>query len=191
MKKALVLAVTMVVVMGKPLAAAPAVPICMTERPDRATEQAQMIASKIFAGIGVNLEWHNEAAFCEAHPAQALVIRYSHHTSKTFLPGALANALPFEGVHIEIFYDRMLGAEGEVRVEYLGHVLSHEITHMLQYTARHSATGVMKAHWDNPEMMQMKSRPLGFTKLDVELIYAGLAKRQAKNVTVALADGIK
>jgi hypothetical protein len=191
MKRTLGFAVMVALAMGKTLAAAQAVPICMAERPDRATEQAQMVASKIFQAAGVTLDWHSGARFCEENPGQALIIRYTHRTPKTLLPGALANALPFEGVHIEIFYDRLLGSEGAVRVEYLGHVLAHEIAHMLQYTARHSAGGVMKAHWDSPDLARMKERPLAFTKLDVELIQAGLAKRQAKSVAVALADGIK
>ena len=161
------------------------VTICMAERPDQATDKAQMVASKLFRSIGVTLDWHAGARFCEAHPVQALVISYSHRTPKDKLPGALANALPFEGTHIEIFYDRMLGAEGIVRVEYLGHVLAHEITHMLQYTARHSNSGLMKAHWDAPELAQMKDRGLGFAKLDVDLIYAGLARRAAGASVVA------
>ena len=81
----------------------------------------------------------------------------------------------------------MLGAEGAVRPDYLGHVLAHEITHMLQYTARHSDSGLMKAHWDAAEMAQIKDRGLGFTKLDAELIYAGLARR-AVGVTITSAS---
>src|SRR5712692_6729361 len=48
--------------------------------------------------------------------------------------------------------------DGTVKVLDLGHVLAHEITHMLQYTALHSDSGVMKAHWDGPELSQMKKR---------------------------------
>ena len=69
---------------------------------------------------------------------------------------ALAVALPFEGIHIEIFYDRIRAAEGFVPPDYLGHVLAHEITHILQSVARHSDSGLMKAHWDRPELVQMK-----------------------------------
>ena len=57
----------------------------------------------------------------------------------------LAYALPFEGTHIVVFYDRV---EECVRADLfptlLAYVLVHEITHILQEITRHSATGIMK-----------------------------------------------
>ena len=37
----------------------------------------------------------------------------------------------------------------------LGHVLAHEIGHVLQGVARHSATGVMKGRWSLHETSHM------------------------------------
>ena len=169
------------------------VTVCMTERPDDVTVQAKMGASRIFRHIGVTVAWHNDARFCQAHPDQAIVISYSHHTPKELRPGALATALPFEGIHIEIFYDRILDVQAAVRpADHLGHVLAHEITHVLQGTARHSDSGLMKAHWDRPELAQMKdSHYLSFTDLDAQLIYAGLAARDAAASTVTAANRVE
>jgi hypothetical protein len=162
------------------------VTVCLAHPPDEVTDRAKLVASRIFSRIQVNLEWHNDARFCQAHPDQAIVISYSHHTPKEMRPGALAVALPFEGIHIEIFYDRIRAAEGFVPPDYLGHVLAHEITHILQSVARHSDSGLMKAHWDRPELVQMKDHLyLSFTNDDVDLIYAGMARRAAAIVAAA------
>jgi hypothetical protein len=55
----------------------------------------------------------------------------------------------------------------------------HEITHILQRIDRHSATGVMKDRWTAGDFSAMRLRPLPFTPLDIDLIYAGLAQRSA------------
>ena len=63
----------------------------------------------------------------------------------------------------------------------LGHVLAHEITHVLQGINRHSDGGVMKAEWDAADFEQMRSRTLPFTETDVILIERGLIARDAAN----------
>jgi hypothetical protein len=48
-------------------------------------------------------------------------------------PGALARALVFEGTRIEVFYERVRRMVGPRRFpSLLGHVLAHEIAHVLQ-----------------------------------------------------------
>ena len=64
----------------------------------------------------------------------------------------------------------------------LGHVLVHEITHILQGIQRHSASGVMKAYWDREDCGQMTWKPLRFEPEDVDLIYVGLARRASRDV---------
>ena len=197
MKRTLTAAVMMaaVVTEGATVLAGPGMPaaertvtLCMAQRPDEVTAPAQLEASEIFKGIRVNLAWHNDARFCQAHPDQAILISYSRNTPKELRPGALAMALPFEGTHIEIFYDRIVGGRGAVRENLLGHVLAHEITHILQGTARHSISGLMKAHWERAELAQMKDHCyLSFTDLDVDLIYHHLAARGAAGSTVSVA----
>jgi hypothetical protein len=57
-----------------------------------------------------------------------------------------------------------LSARREIRfavVPYLlGHVLAHEITHILQGVESHSASGVMKNKWDYRDYVEMQRRPL-------------------------------
>jgi len=58
----------------------------------------------------------------------------------------------------------------------LGHVLVHEITHVLQGVSRHSEEGVMKARWNIPDFRAMEAHPLPFDRLDVLLIHAGVRR---------------
>ena len=177
--------VAMAAVMGSSSWAGPArgeaaeqnVTVCMDKGTNTTVvEEAQKIASKMFARIHVNLEWHGDRRFCKVPGDHVIVVSLSTHTPRTLLPGALAYALPYEGTHIEVFYDRMDKEESGDRY-ILAHVLVHEITHILQGFARHSETGVMQAHWGADDLTQMKLTPLDFTAEDVTLIRAGLKGR--------------
>ena len=56
----------------------------------------------------------------------------------------------------------------------LGHVLAHEIGHVVEGSFRHSETGLMKADWSAKDVMNMSTRRLRFTPFDIELILGGL-----------------
>jgi hypothetical protein len=134
--------------------------------------KAQALASRIFSGIGVTIDWRRGLAGC---PAQGIQISLIHDTPDSLRPGALAYALPYEGSHIGVFFDRIeRNAERSQVPVVLGHVLVHEITHILQGFARHSASGIMKARWDLNDYWKMKCGPLRFEPDDIKLIYLGL-----------------
>ena len=138
---------------------------------------AQRIASGMFARIGVTLRWHVGLRGC---PERGILVNLGDHTSETLLPGALAYALPYEGTHIHVFYDRIANTQvGRVLPRVLAHVLVHEITHILEGTNRHSASGVMKAHWTAGDFSLMAGRTLDFSSEDIRLINYGLAARTA------------
>jgi hypothetical protein len=163
------------------------VKVCMERGTDIFTAlRVQAVASEILAGIGVKIEWHRQ----NSCPAEALLISISNSTPADLLPGALAYALPYEGTHIVVFYDRVQKMVESGTAPYLlGHVLAHEITHILQGVNRHSVSGVMKAHWESDDYLKMKWKPLSFTGDDVTLIHLGLdarASSRAGAVTVAV-----
>jgi hypothetical protein len=140
---------------------------------------AQVLASRMFAKIGVQIDWR--AANSCAGINNALAVTISDGTPANQLPGALAYALPYEGTHIVVFYDRIKGqVDGAVVPMLLAHVLVHEITHILQRVSRHSASGVMKAQFNYTDHFKMKRKDLGFTKEDIDLMHIGLAWRQAR-----------
>jgi hypothetical protein len=91
-------------------------------------------------------------------------------------PGALGYAKPFEGkgVRIIIFYDRL--NETQRKPSVLGHVLAHEIGHMLLRTNVHRDTGLMKAHWSPKDLNEMLTGfVLPFTEEDRDAIAQRLA----------------
>ena len=150
------------------------VTVCMQTGVDAAVLQAQAMASKIFAGIGVTLEWRRDQRSCPEGPA-VILITLANGMPQSYHPGALALASPYQGVHVEVFYDRIRKTVGpRTAPSLLAHVLSHEIGHLLQGISRHAEAGVMKAHWDTKDYQQMAWQPLSFTEHDVKLIRLGL-----------------
>jgi hypothetical protein len=152
--------------------------ICIEDGKRARVADAAAKASSLFLSAGVKLEWHSEISFCKGN-VNAMVVSLMTSTPKTFHPGALAYALPYEGVHIEVFYDRIAQADPELVPSLMANVIVHEITHILQGIDRHSASGVMKAVWDSSDYTLMKRGMLRFTAIDVEMIRDGFAARTA------------
>jgi len=143
-------------------------------------------ASTLFRSAGVKLDWCTGRS-CKGQRDQVMIVSLSTDTPKTFHPGALAYALPYEGVHIQVFYDRIAQSTPELLPHLLALVVVHEVTHILQGIDRHSASGIMKAQWSTYDFTLMKRDQLRFTDSDVELIQGGLAARVARSVTGTLA----
>jgi hypothetical protein len=101
--------------------------------------QARWIASKMFAGIGVTIDRRISFIRC---PAQAIKISLSQPTPRTLFPDALAYAMPYEGTHIRVFYDRICNNTPKgLGPGLLTQVMVHEVTHILQGVKRHSDSG--------------------------------------------------
>ena len=135
------------------------------------------LANKMFDTIGIRLDWRiGEPP--RTSSTRSIGIELARGTPSDLLPGALAHARVYEGVHIRVFYDRVERdfAPG-VRAAGLAHVLVHEITHLLQGIDRHSDSGVMKAGWNEQDRLQMRVGTLPFTPQDVLLIHLGVASR--------------
>jgi hypothetical protein len=87
-------------------AAKPRVIICMTVTNTEdigLQSQAKSLTSIILASSGVNIQWHDPSQ-C---PSGAIIITLSSDEPASLRPGLLAYALPFEGTHIVVFYDRV------------------------------------------------------------------------------------
>jgi hypothetical protein len=153
------------------------VTVCMgyTDNPGL-ENQAKVVASGIFAEIGVKIVWQSPRQ-CSA---EAILITISDDAPPSLLPGALAYAKPFEGTHIVVFYNRVKNRPGSAS-SLLGHVIAHEVAHILQGLIRHSESGIMKEQWDGADYKQMTWKPLEFTDEDTMLIYNGLNLREARH----------
>jgi hypothetical protein len=140
--------------------------------------RAEAISSGMFKSAGVVLEWHpaGMGACRKPQQIQTIMLDFATNTPSSQYAGALAYARPYEGIHIVVLFDRIeKKAAGAAQVSpVLAHVLTHEITHILQGISRHSETGVMKARWDSGDFLQMTHKPLPFTLEDIALIQRGL-----------------
>jgi hypothetical protein len=153
------------------------------ELPPSLVRDGQEAATTIFSRIRIQLTWtgqwqHASKAVggCVGEPAtRDLAIEIVRHAPASFSDVALAMALPDanSGVRIVIFYDRvtpLLRGHHAPQATVLGHVMAHEIAHVLQGVARHSETGIMRARWTQNEFSQMGIGVLTFAAQDVELI---------------------
>jgi hypothetical protein len=143
--------------------------------------RARLVAAGILVPAGVELQWNRKST---AMPCgrPSIVIGFTENTPPQLLPGAMAYALPYAGggTRITLFLDRMAPlfklANGSQAGILLGHVLAHEITHVLQGTARHSASGLMKARFSESDFQQMLIRPMPLTPDDTRLIRQALER---------------
>ena len=142
---------------------------------------ARAKASEMFAAIGVKLDWQ-----CPKSGQGTIVISLKMDTPANRKPGELAHTAPKEGTHIVIFYDCVRKIRPNKISVVLAHVMVHEVAHILQGMPRHSASGVMKARWDDYDFLQMAWTPLPFTKHDVDLIQRGLDAREARLTSATL-----
>ncbi len=76
---------------------------------------AEDIAGRMFATAGVAVEWRPRKPHAGQVPQEggAIVMHFSMHTPPEEHRGALAYALPYEGIHIEVMYDRIRGVCGK------------------------------------------------------------------------------
>ncbi len=58
--------------------------------------------------------------------------------------------------------------------------MAHEIGHVLEGTSRHSASGLMKAHWDKVDVRDLCWKPMPFAEEDIDLIYQGVKERASR-----------
>jgi len=155
-----------------------AVPVAVLAR-------AELVATKIFASVGVPVEWHTRRAGGNSmDAAEAIEMQFDSGLPAPFHEGAFAYAMPYGtgGTRIHVFSDRVLRVSpDELSGSFLGHVMAHEITHVLEGISRHSAEGVMKEHWSIHDFYEMGFRPLPFAIEDIGLIHAGLLRRKPEH----------
>jgi hypothetical protein len=136
--------------------------------------QAQLTASRIYVGIGVKLKWSSD-------DATDLRVQFDAGMTAAFHSGALGYAAPYggRGTVVHVLFDRVsqVSSAGQMGV-LLGHVIAHELGHILKGTDGHADRGIMKAQWSARDLAQMTFRPLSFTREDAELIREGIPARK-------------
>ena len=155
------------------------VKVCLSEHV-RAPELlvATARAAVILGSAGVRIRWCHGLRNEDGGPAPVLVEIFADAPAHT-PPGVQARSFPYaaHGARIEVYRNRvlLLAPEGYVASgSVLGHVLAHEITHVIQGISRHSDEGLMAASWTTEVVRQMVRAPLPLLPHDVQLIQAAL-----------------
>ena len=157
--------------------------------PLQVLSRAQELANDIFRGVGVQIDWcGHEPSRSHWDVERPIIVEMVNATRRDPAAPALASSFPYEGVHINVFYDRVKQTVvPELGPTVLAYVLVHEITHILQGTSRHSDTGVMKARWNNQDYRDMRYKHLSFAESDVRLIQMSVVARASGGTPIAAA----
>jgi hypothetical protein len=140
------------------------------------TEQrAKFEATSIFANIDVELKW---VGYSDC-PEESVRVQLSPTAVPGVSPAALACAYPFDNRSDTILLfrnrvDEMLSGRGSAAGIILGHILAHEIGHVLLGTDTHATAGLMKPGWNSRDLGAMLSSRLEFSSLHSEMIRKNL-----------------
>jgi hypothetical protein len=144
--------------------------------------RAEMTAERIFEGIGIRIKFDHgnpprgrPSGTCESDAS--IEVRLDAHAPADRAPWVLGYATIHErtGVRVHVFYDRVRSIHGgDMSTPVLGHVLAHEIAHVLQGESHHSTEGLLKARWDEQDYAAMAAHSLRFTPEDAGLLREGL-----------------
>jgi hypothetical protein len=151
---------------------------------------AEMLAGRIFGSIRVSVWWY-EPPVCPATAKNPIFMVIQTPTPEENLPGALGAALPLDGSHTWVFYDRVRRSapDDDHLPALLAHVMAHEIAHVLQGVIRHSDSGILKAQWSATDCARMTFFPLMFTSYDAILIHMGIEERRLRLSTNPFGRG--
>ena len=155
----------------------PVVMVCQSGfNEDLILMKGRAAATVVMQGIGIKLLWRSEQECSRS--TNCIKISVLSNAPAEDHPGDLAYAQVYQGKKIVLFRDRvMYSIESRSAPVLLGHVIAHEIVHVLQGVARHSESGLMKAHWTGKDYGEMAWRPLQVTEFDQVLIGKGIAMR--------------
>jgi hypothetical protein len=152
---------------------------------------ARVRASQLLADAGIRLEWRSGTPGEGETGPQVIALDFEADAPASFRdsPKALAAAKPYgKGTTISVFYDRVARYASPFREtdrpKVLGHVLAHEITHVLEGVARHSETGLMKASWTPWDLSEINRKGLAMAMEDRELIRARFLTSSLKSAVV-------
>ena len=135
--------------------------------------RAEQDAGRILASAGISVGWIEIDANVRSDlPAGAIVLRILPEAGPSHDPNAVGVALApaLGGIYASIFFDRvreramdpLFREAGANLVCVMGHVIAHEIGHLLLGTNSHSESGLMSAVWTVSDMRRISKGQFNF-----------------------------
>lgn len=157
--------------------------------PSIVLSRARFTTTQIFHDIGVSVHWAGFPNRAPREDCAAVEAQLDSDSHPTFRPGAMGYTWLCENnaAQVHLLTDRILHPafssqtltwEGAL----LGHVLAHEIGHVLEGVPRHSQEGLTKQNWTAQELLAMAAKTLRFTRLDADLIHQGIWRRRKTGI---------
>jgi hypothetical protein len=175
----------------------------------RTLAEAEAVATGIFASAGIESRWTDSVLAADsnqensaAHPdftlADIQISIFPHVMyDSARLPKNVMGLAPGNGPDRQIVYIfesniearfwKLLSAKLSGRMErrvskgqILGHVMAHEIGHVLLNQQVHSAHGIMRGEWDIADFRTMTSGTLLFTPQQADNLMADVRRRNAQ-----------
>ena len=159
--------------------------------------QAEKEATRIFRISGFRTRWVDCSTAevigteCNGLPqAGDVVLQIVHETRKLKgdVFGAAFLGQDGTGQYTNVFYDRVNELNRDCKVplaDLLGHVMAHEVGHLLLGLNSHSMSGIMRGYWDSEELKAIECGRLlfsaGQSKLMRGRLAAIIAGRDAQN----------
>jgi len=142
--------------------------------PDKTTSQAQAETSRIFKAAGITLTWLPSGEV----PANYLIIEIvktpiGQISRNPNVLGVSPGSKEVPGRVAWLYYDRIQDLARFLHLEVaqlLGHVMAHEMGHLLLPSGAHAAGGLMKAGWDNQQAILAATGSLTFEASQAALI---------------------
>jgi hypothetical protein len=162
---------------------------------EKVLAQAEQEATRIFRQAGVDNVWVecqllkpdlNRKPECESlagprHLALRIVPWSSKLRDSVF--GTAFLSVEGEGTYSDVFYDAVQKLHNDWHASLagvLGHVMAHEIGHLLLGTNAHSPTGIMRLSWQGRELRSISMGTLLFTSEQAGAMQAKLFSVRAR-----------
>lgn len=143
--------------------------------PSNVLSQAQDEASRIYQGLGIRLVWTNPDT--ERGDYRFTVKILPRTLTGKGIDGRAMGVAPgtreARGTLAFAFYDRIREVTSTIGADLsliLGHVIAHEIGHLLLPYDSHARSGLMRGSWDARQAMRAATGALTFTPMEAALI---------------------
>ena len=138
--------------------------------PDDVLEKSRQQVARIFEQAGVEVVWT-----AEAPRLTVIIIPRVLGFDRATSPVMGAALKTTSGLLVQVFFQQVEGFARSHHVDLstiLGHVIAHEVGHLMLPTESHSPTGLMRAEWDSAQMRDVVRGAVTFTDEQAESIRA-------------------